>query len=220
MEVYAVMKKVLAVFAVLALLGVSSSFAADGDIKLPAPAKTGGLPVIEAISERQSAGDFADVELTLEQLSTLLYAAGGVNRDNGKLTYPTASNTQDIIIFVFTKSGTCRYNPESHSLTLIAEGDHRALTGTPRQAFVAKAAVDLLYVQDTGKWPEGRPANVVLNCGFAHAGFSMQNVYLYAASQGWGARTRMNFDREGLTKLLGLTDKHNFTLMQCVGPKP
>ena len=87
---------------------------------------------------------------------------------------------------------------------------------------MARAAVDLLYIQDTSKWPEGvraTPAEI-LNCGFAHVGLSMQNVYLYAASLGWGARTRMNFDRAELTKLLGLTDKHNFTLMQCFGPNP
>ena len=30
----------------------------------------------------------------------------------------------------------------------------------------------------------------------------------------------MNFDREKLKELLGLTDKHNFKLMQCVGSKP
>ena len=211
------MKKV--VVALLVVVAVCTMAFAE-DIALPAPVKSGGIPVVDAVAARQSAGDFEDTELTPEQLSNLLWIAGGINRDNGKLTYPTASNIQDIIIFVFTKSGTYRYNPEGHSLTLIAEGDNRALTGTPRQAFVAKAAVDLLYVQDAGKWPEGRPADVVLNCGFAHVGFSMQNVYLYAASQGWGARTRMNFDREGLAKLLGLTDKHNFTLMQCVGPKP
>ena len=212
------MKKLVVALVVVVLLSVSA-FAAD-TIKLPEPEKSGGIGVLDAVAARQSAGDFADVELTSEQLSTLLWVAGGINRADGKLTYPTASNTQDIVIFAFTKSGAYRYNPEDHSITLIAEGDHRALTGTPRQAFVAKAAVDLLYVQDTGKWPEGRPADIVLNCGFAHVGFSMQNVYLYAASQGWGARTRMNFDREGLTKLLGLTDKHNFTLMQCVGPRP
>ena len=74
---------------------------------------------------------------------------------------------------MFTKSGTYCYNPEGHTLTLIAEGDNRALTGTLRQAFVAKGAVDLLYVQDAGKWPEGRPADIVLHCGFAHAGLSI-----------------------------------------------
>ena len=214
------MKKLIILCAIF-LLSVSSAFAAEGDIKLPSPEKSGGIGVLDAVAARQSAGDFADVELTPEQLSTLLWVAGGINRENGKLTYATASNLQDMIIFVFMKSGTYRYNPEEHSLTLIAEGDNRVLTGG--QPFVAKAAVDLLYVQDTEKWARiGRktPPEVILNCGFAHAGLSMQGVSLYAASQGWGARTRMNFDRENLTKLLGLTKNHNFTLMQCVGPKP
>lgn len=210
----------LMVFALL-FVCVSSAFASERDIKLPVPEKSGGIGVLDAVAARQSARDFVDTELTPQQLSTLLWVAGGINREDRKLTYATAMNLQDIIIFVFTKSGTYRYEPSTHSLIFVAEGDNRKLTGG--QPFVAKAAVDLLYIQDAGKWSSlGRktPPEVILNCGFAHAGLSMQNVYLYAASQGWGARTRMNFDREGLAKLLGLTENHNFTLMQCVGPKP
>ena len=209
------MKKVLC--ALLAVAAFCPAVFAE-DIALPEPEKSGGIGVVDAVAARQSVGDFVDTEITMQQLSNLLWIAGGINRDNGKLTYATASNFQDMVIYAFTSKAVYRYNPQNHSVTVVADGDHRKLTGG--QPFVAKAAVDLLYIQDTGKWPEGRPADVVLNCGFAHAGLSMQNVYLYAASLGWGARTRMNFDREGLTKLLGLTDKHNFTLMQCFGPKP
>ena len=189
-------------------------------IKLPAPEKTGEIGVLDAVAARQSATDFVDEEISLQQLSTLLWVAGGINREDGKLTYATAMNNQDMIIFVFTREGTYRYNPADHSLTLIKDGDNRALTGG--QPFVARAAVDLLYVQDTEKWAkvgEKIPAADMLNCGFAHAGLSMQGVYLYAASLGWGAITRLSFDKEELTKFLRLTDKHNLTLMQCVGPK-
>ena len=211
------MKKLLFLFVAL-LLTVSASFAAD--IKLPEPEKTGGIGILDAVAARQSASDFIDEKISLQQLSTLLWVAGGVNRKDGKLTYATAMNTQDMIIFVFMRDGTYRYNPAEHSLTLIKEGDNRVLTGS--QPFVARAAVDLLYVQDTGKWARvGRkiPAADILNCGFAHAGLSMQGVYLYAASQAWGARTRLNFDKEKLTEFLGLTEQYNFILMQCVGPK-
>lgn len=88
------MKKLI-VLAVLSLLVVSSAFAAEGDIKLPAPEKTGGIGVLDVVAARQSVGDFVDTELTPEQLSTLLWVAGGINRDNGKLTYATAFNIQD-----------------------------------------------------------------------------------------------------------------------------
>ncbi len=209
------MKKLFVLFVLFSLL-TSASFAAD--VKLPEPEKTGGIGILDAVAARQSASDFVDEEISLQQLSTLLWVAGGVNRPDGKITFATALNTQDMIIFVFMRDGTYRYNPTEHSLTLIKEGDNRLLTGS--QPFVARAAVDLLYVQDTGKWGNRKiPTTDILNCGFAHAGLSMQGVYLYAASQGWGARTRMNFDKEKLTKLLGLTEQHNFTLMQCVGPK-
>ena len=209
------MKKVLASL-LLVLLAVTSVFAED--IALPEPAKSGGMPLIDAIAARQSASDFVDGDITMQQLSDLLWTAGGVNRPDGKITYATAMNTQDMVIYAFTKTAVYRYNHQAHTLTLVADGDHRVLTGS--QPFVARAAVDLLYIQDTEKWPERMRTHQeeVLNCGFAHAGLSMQNVYLYAASAGWGARTRMNFDKAGITKLLGLTDKHNFTLMQCVGP--
>ena len=214
------MKKVFAVLLFVALMISSVSAEEGGTVKLPEPEKAGGMPVIDAIAQRQSAGDFVDTEITLQEMSNLLWAAGGINRENGKLTFATALNTQDMIIFAFTKSGVFRYNPDGHSITKIADGDHRVLTGG--QPFVARAAVDLLYIQDTEKWPKGRPipASDILNCGFAHAGLSMQNVYLFAASKGWGARTRLSFDKEKLAEFLGLTERYNFTLMQCVGPKP
>lgn len=104
------MKNVVVLLVAFALLSVPA-FTEEAAIKLPAPEKTGGIGVVFAIAAHQSAGDFAGVELTPEQLSNLLWVAGGVNRENGKLTYTTASNTQDIIIFAFTKSGDYRYNP-------------------------------------------------------------------------------------------------------------
>ncbi len=220
MEVFLKMKKVLFLFVVLFLLSVSVSFASEEEIiKLPDPEKSGGIGVLDAISKRKSSDDFEDVEITLQELSTLLWAASGVNRDDGKLTFATAMNLQDMILFVFTREGTCRYNPKDNSLTLISKGDNRAVIGG--QPFTKKAAVNLLYVQDTEKWPKNIPVtdDVILNCGFSHAGLSMQNVYLYAASKGWGAKTIMSFNHENLKKHLGLNENHNLTLMQCVGPE-
>ncbi|MBQ2615491.1 MAG: hypothetical protein IJF90_01370, partial [Synergistaceae bacterium] len=70
------MKKVFAVLLFVALVS-SSAFAAEGEtVKLPDPEKSGGIPVIEAIAQRQSAGDFVDTELTLQEMSNLLWAAG------------------------------------------------------------------------------------------------------------------------------------------------
>lgn len=186
-------------------------------INLPEPVKTGGRPLMEAISLRKSSSNFQDTELAAKDLATLLWAAGGINREDGKLVYPTAMDTKDIIIFVFTKSGVCRYNPESNSLTVIQKGDYRPYAAV--QPFGAKAAVNLVYVQDTSRWPKiDATPEQIKQAGFSHAGFSMQNVYLYAASQGWGARTVMSMNYEKLPEILGLTSTQNLILALCVGP--
>lgn len=212
-------RKIFILAMMLSMLFCATVSASD-IVKLPAPVKSGGTPLLDAVANRQSVTDFKDVSISTKQLSNLLWVTAGVNRDDGKLTYATAMNMQDIIVYVFTKKAVYRYNPAEHNLTLIVKGDHRADTGG--QPFVAKAAVDLVFVQDIDKWLKtGRqiPEASIINCGFAHTGLSMQNAYLYAASQGWGARTRMSFDHDKLSTLLGLTETQKLILMQCVGPR-
>ena len=210
------MKKVLLLAVMLAALCVPA-FGDSEVINLPAPAKSGGVPLMEAISLRKSSSNFQDTELTDRDLSTLLWAAGGVNREDGKLVYPTAMDTRDLIIFAFTKSGVYRYNPESCSLTVIEKGDYRSYAAV--QPFGAKAAVNLVYVQDTSRWPKIDAApEQIKQAGFAHAGFSMQDVYLYAASQGWGARCVMSMNYEKLPEILNLTETQTLILTECVGP--
>lgn len=210
------MKKVLVILFVLALC--SSVYAEEEVINLPEPVKTGGLPLMEAISNRQSSSNFQDTELPDKDLATLLWAAGGINRPDGKLVYPTAVNAQDIIIFAFTKSGVYRFNPDSNSLTVIEHGDYRPYAAV--QDFGAKSAVNLVYVQDTSRWPKGFKATPeqIREAGFSHAGFSMQNVYLYAASQNWGAHCVMSMNYEKLPEILSLTETQSLILGICVGP--
>ena len=213
------MKKIIACCA-LAFAFASCAFAADG-IKLPAPEKSGGMPLLDCLSARASHRDFAEEPLTLEQLSNLLWAAGGVNRpEQGKLVYPTAMNVKDLIIFAVTAEGAYKYDPQAHALSEVAKGDFRADTG--KQDYVAKAAVCLVYVQDTKAWetlpfkadPEG-----IKGCGFIHAGSAAQNASLYIASQGWGGVVRTSFDGEKLASVLGLSDGQTVKLVQSIGLK-
>ena len=200
---------------VLALCG--GAFAEEEVLPLPEPVKTGGLPLLEAISLRKSSSNFQDTELTDKQLATLLWCAGGVNRPDGKRVYPSAMNSRDLIIYAFTKSGVYRYNPESNSLTVIERGDYRPYAAV--QPFGAKSAVNLVYVQDVSRWPDiPAPLEKKHQAGFSHAGFSMQDVYLYAASEGWGAHCVMSMNYEKLPEILSLTETQSLMLTICVGP--
>ncbi len=74
------------------------------DIKLPDPDRTGGKPLMQALNERKSVRSYRDKELTIRQLSDLLWAANGFNRDD-KRTAPTANNRQELELYVVIKTG-------------------------------------------------------------------------------------------------------------------
>jgi len=96
-------------------------------IKLLEPNKKSGLPVMEALSVRASVRDWSPGELSLRELSDLLWAANGINRpDSGKRTAASAMNAQDVDIYVFLKDGVYFYDAQQHALNPVAGGDYRA----------------------------------------------------------------------------------------------
>ena len=63
-------KLVLSLFMITTLMNISAQ-----DIILPAPAKTGGKPLIEALSERKSQKDnYVNTDLDKQTLSDLLWS--------------------------------------------------------------------------------------------------------------------------------------------------
>ena len=212
-------------FALFLTVALAASAAWAGEA-LPAPEKTGGMSLLQALSERHSSREFVDTDLTPQQLSNLLWATAGVNRPDGKRVYPVALGIQNIFVYVLNREGVYKYDPADNSLTLIEKGDHRMDT-TTGQDFVGKAAVNLAYVYDSSLWSlwslwESMKTSdeVFHRWGFAHAGAAVQNAYLYAASQGWNAVVRGSFDQKKLSQLLKLSEGQTVTLVQSIGPKP
>jgi nitroreductase len=161
---------------------------------------------MQALAARKSTRALAPARLSPQQLSNLLWAASGVNRDDGRRTAPTAMNVQDILIYVFLEDGVYLYEPSSHALNLILAGDHRAAAGT--QEDVAKSPVCFVYVSDHARFTGARrpvtdPARIAAWSN-VHAGFIGQNVYLCAASENLGSCFRASIDGPAVAKLLGL----------------
>lgn len=211
------MRKIL-ISALIIILIASCSFAEGEIIKLPDPVKTGGMSLTEAITNRHSAREFADVDISLQDLSNLLYITAGVNRENGLRVYPVAMGIQDTFIYVFNREGVYKYDALTHSLELITKGDHRQDTGM--QEFVGQAAVNLAYVNDINLWSDSKaPKELISRWVYAHAGAVMQNAYLFAASQGWNAVVRGSFDAKKLGEILKLKEGQNILLIHSIGPK-
>jgi len=178
------------------------------NIELPAPQKTGGMPLMEALSLRQTTREFSSKELCQQTLSNLLWAAYGFNRED-KRVVPSASNKQEFDVYVILEKGVYLYDAKENTLILKQEGDYRKSAG--KQDFVAVAPVNLIYVANLEK------SNREMAC--ADCGFIAQNVYLFCASEKLGAVVRGFFDKDELHKLLNLTDNQDVILTQTVGYK-
>ncbi len=211
------MRRFLISFIVIIALGFSASgFAQDqSPIKLPAPKTDGGKPLMQALKDRQSAREFSDQKLSPQVLSNLLWAAWGINRPDGKRTAPSASNKQEVDVYVVLADGAYVYDAKANTLNPVAPGDLRGATGT--QPFPATAAANLVYVADMAK--AGRSATdpqQQLNVG-ADVGFIAENVYLFCASEGLATVVRASVPKPDLARQLKLRADQQIVLAQSVG---
>lgn len=186
------MKKICTSIFCAAIFAVFSS--AFGDtIKLNAPDLERGDKVMKAFSKRKSTRTFVDRELSIKDLSDLLWAANGINRpDSDKRTAPSAHNRQDIKIYVCMKSGAYLYNAKAQSLELISKDDMRQ----------TRAPATLVLVSDQNDRWSGLDAGIV-----------SQNISIFCAGTGLATYTHTTMDASALKK--GLKLKGAQTPMVC-----
>lgn len=203
----------------LGLMGQLKPLPAEGDgapaWTLPPPQVLGGLPLMEALSRRESTREFDPEPLAPQALSDLLWAAAGINRGSlGGRTAPSAMNAQEVVLYAALPGGLYRYDPQPHALHLVTAQDVRRVTGY--QDFVDTAPLDLVYVADHERM-KLVPAGQREAYAFAAAGAMAQNVYLYCASAGLGTVIRAWFDRHALSEAMGLDADRQLLLAQTVG---
>jgi nitroreductase len=182
-------------------------------VALPTPQTSGGKPLMQVLKERKSVRDFGGEPLARQTISNLLWAAWGVNREDGRRTAPSASNRQEIDVYAVMADGAYLYDAQANALKPVAPGDLRKFAGT--QAYVAGAPLNLVYVADTAKLGGDDAAR--LATANADTGFIAQNVYLFCASEGLGTVVRGSVNRDDLGKALNLRATQRITLAQSVG---
>lgn len=190
-------------------------------LKLTAPNLDKGMPLMQALKNRKSTRELSDKKLSMQQLSELLWAANGVNREDGKRTAPAAMNKQTVDIYVVLPEGVYLYEPIKNQLVPIAEGDFRKQAGV--QDFVFIAPVNLVYVLDLDKY-KGLPpfaANLSNEEKIKWAGIAVgcqaQNVSLYCASEGLGTTVRGLIDQKIFGEIIKLRPEQIIILAQTVG---
>lgn len=212
------MKPIAKLITATALLTLSFSACAQKApkvIQLLEPTYDEGLTLMQALKARKSSSRFTEKEISLQDLSNIMWAAVGVNRPDGKRTAPTGSNRQEIEVYAFFKTGAYYYNYKNHTLELVKEGDFRSLTG---RNGAENAYLNLLFFADTSKTerenPDGGGAATV---SYVDVGYVSQNVYLACANAGIGSRARGGWNQQQLVETLGIPPSLWVVLGQTVG---
>jgi nitroreductase len=216
-----------AVPAMAVLAGATPSMAEElQSIALPHPETDGGKSVLAALLARRTNRDISDKKLPAQVLSNLLWAAFGMNRENGSFgkpgrTAPSASNSQEIDLYVALPEGVYLYDAFAHRLNPVAAGDFRARSG--RRA-ATTAPVNIFYVADLSRYDTG-PSQPDRRIGdpeiqksyyYCATGLIAQNVYLFCASQDLAAWLH-NCDKENTAKELKLRPEQRVLFAQTVG---
>jgi len=195
-------------------------------IKLPEPAKEGGASLLEALQNRRTNRNIRPEPLPVQTLSNLLWAACGVNRAQGSFgkpgrTAPSASNSQEIDLYVALPEGVYLYEAVPHQLAPVVAGDCRQRAG---RRGAAGAPVNIFFVVDRSRYDlgPGQPDRAIgdpevqKSYYYTDTGFIAQNIYLSAASQGLAAWFH-NCDKEGAAKDFRLRPEQSVLFALSVG---
>ncbi len=213
--------------AVKLLAGTTTSFGQElKTITLVEPQRDGGKSVLAALWERKTTRNIGTEKLPAQMLSNLLWAAFGINRPKGPSagetgrTAASASNAQEIDLYVALPEGVYLYEAASHRLKPVAAGDFRRRSG--RRA-ASRAPVNIFYVVDIAKYarapfqePGLKTPDVQKSYYFVATGLIASNVYLFAASQGLAAHFH-NCDKRNTPKEFKLRSEQRVLYAQTVG---
>jgi len=202
-------------------------------IKLMDPDKTRGLPVMEALSLRASVRSWSDKEISMRDLSDMLWAANGINRLDGRRTAASATNAQDVDVYVFMKEGIYLYNAADHVLNPVVSGDYRNKLGMPKwlessagappkvgsggpRGAETNAPILIFLVSDISRFRMA-PDEVKLQWASIDTGIVYQNIALFCAAVGLSARPRALFAEDQVRNFMKLKDTQHPILNIPVG---
>lgn len=200
------------------------------EIELPKPKFRKAKTVTEALKNRKTTREIGEKKLSIQELSNLLWAANGVNRKIGPFGLPgrtaaSASNSQEIDIYVALTEGIYLYDAIRHRLLPKVSSDFRKLAiGKSQADLIKNAPVQLIYVADIHKLthtagfqePGLQDSEVQKSYYFVDTGLVAGNVYLYSASQSLAVWFH-NCNKEELIKILKLRSDQRVLFGQTIG---
>lgn len=187
-------------------------------IKLSYPSISKEKGISQVLNSRYSCRDFSNKPLNLDQISIILWAAGGKIDDaitGATRTIPSAGAIYPLEIYIVIgkdtinglKEGIYHYLIENHSLELVLNKDIRKelSLGCGGQDFIKQAPVSLIIAAKF-KPMMNRYGQRGIRYVYMEAGHASQNIYLMATNLGLGTVEVGAFDDDKIKDLL-LLDK-------------
>lgn len=183
-------------------------------VRLNAPDLSRGTNIMQAFQNRASVNEVDPKDLSVQDLSDLLWAAFGINRpESGKRTAASAMNAQDIDVYVFLATGVYIYDAKESLLKPVVAGDQRSVI---RGRGFVNAPVFLLIVTDISRFNRGDDT-LRLGWGYMDGGLVSQNIAIFCAGTGMETRPRAGMPVDEITKLLKLTPSQHLVLNHPIG---
>ncbi len=184
-------------------------------IPLPVPDLKSSHSIESVLKSRRSQRNILNNELSLKQVSQMLWAAQGVTSDWGGRTTPSSKSTYPLTVYLIAnhvaglENGIYRYIPgdrlPAHQLIPLKHGDLKdTVYSAANQASLKEAAAVFVLTGNMGKMADAfggvkHDAEVYLEVGHA-----AQNMYLQAASLNLGMVTVSGFDSAKVKAAIGL----------------
>ena len=180
-------------------------------VSLPAPQFDGKTSIEKSLIERRSIRQYRDKDLTMGELSQLLWAAQGVTSRRGYRTAPSAGALYPLEIYIAAGKvsdlapGIYKYEPDEHNLLKTCDGDKRinlwraALEQSPIRNAPVVLIFCAIYERTTRKYGERGVRYVHMEVGHA-----AQNVCLQAISLGLGTVVIGAFNDKEVKRVLKL----------------
>ena len=158
------------------------------EMALPEPRLMGEISLEEALTQRRSVRSLTDEELTLEEISQLLWAAQGLTADWGGRTAPSAGALYPLEVYVATADGLYHYVAQGHKVIIESQDDLRPKlweAGLKQDAIREAPAVFVITAiyERTAQKYGGRAERYVK----LEAGHACQNILLQAVALDLGA---------------------------------
>ncbi len=183
------------------------------------------MSVERALATRRSVRAYQSRDLTLEEVSQLLWAAQGLTHAMGYRTAPSAGALYPLELYVLAgrvsalQAGVYKYAPRGHRLSCVAEGDARAqlCEAALRQQCVATAPLSVVFAS-VHERVMVRYGQRGLGYVYMEVGHAAQNLCLQAVALGLGTVVIGAFGDQEVARILHCESDERPLYLVAIGP--